>query len=77
MRPQDRINEHQDLQTIVTSPVIRRILGERKIFLQKKANEYIRTQDWIKAYGFLAQFDDINKFLQILEEKLENLKKEK
>jgi hypothetical protein len=75
----DKIRDMSDigeLQNIVNSSALRRVLNYRKEFHQKEVNRFVREQNLIQAYGSLCKYDDIDKFLEILQKKVNELKKE-
>jgi len=53
-----------------------KLLKQRKDFLQKEVNRYVREQKLVEAYGELSKLDDIDKTLQLVKSKLETLRKE-
>ncbi len=54
-----------------------KLLRQRKDYLQKEVNTKVREQNLIEAYGMLCKFDDIDKTLEIVKDKVESLRKEK
>ena len=71
------INSISELTSIISSRAYRKVLDERREYLQKEANRFIREQDWYGAYACVLKMDDLHKTLEMLEKKLEDIKKEK
>ncbi len=73
----NRIQDIGELNTILSSRAYRQVLDERRLWLQKQANQFIREQKWTEAYGAIMRMDDLAKTLEMLGKKLEEVKKEK
>jgi hypothetical protein len=73
----NRIVDIGELQSILTSHAYRQVLDERRLYLQKQANQFIREQKWTEAYGAIMRIDDLAQTLKMLEQKLEEIKKAK
>lgn len=65
-----------DLTSVVNSSALRRVLGDRKEYLQKEVNRFVREQNLIQAFGALMRLDDIEKMYLVIEDKIAELKKE-
>ena len=77
MREQDNTFLISELTTIYNSQALRQIMSERKIHHQQKANEYVRAGDLTKAAVAVGKLDDIDKFYDVLQMKITNLKGDK
>lgn len=75
--PENIIREIGELQGIVSSKLLREVIGLHKDYLQEKINTFVRTQKFTEAYGELCKFDDVDKIIKLLELRIEELKKEK
>lgn len=75
-QPQDKILAIGELKTLINSQVLRRILQQRKQYWQQKVNEYVRAQNLISAYGAVSRIDDIDKFVDVLQQEYEKITKE-
>ncbi len=74
---EDKIQDISELNHIISSRAYRRVLDERRDWLQKEANVCIRKQDWYGAFSAIARMDDLWTTLRMLEKSLEDLKKGK
>ena len=77
MRESSRIVDIGELTSIINSRAYRQVLDERREHLQKEANIFIRQQKWMEAFGAILRMDDLAKTLEMLQRKLEDIKKEK
>ena len=71
------INSISELTSIINSRAYRKVLDERKDYLQKEANSFIRQQKWTEAFGAVIRMDDLGQTLKMLEKELADIKKEK
>ena len=71
----NKILEIGEIKSILSSRALSKVLQTRKEYLQKKVNEFVRGQEWTKAYGELCKFDDIDQMMEILKMRLEELQK--
>ena len=70
--PKSELNE---LNTIINSPALYRILDKHKQFLQKEINRFLRDQDNLRAFGTLCKFDDIDRILRLVKNEITEIKK--
>ena len=63
-----------ELNTIVNSPALRRIIAEHQELLQEKINKFVREQNIISAYGELCKLDDSNKLIKTITQKIAQIK---
>ncbi|GAF81027.1 unnamed protein product [marine sediment metagenome] len=77
MHQKDKVFQIGELRTIISSQVLRRILSQRKGYLQTRVNMYVREQNLASAYGTLCKLDDVDKFVDIIQAEYEKLTKEK
>jgi len=66
-----------ELSDVVNSRAVRMVLEERKVTLQKEVNACVRKQDWYSAFGAVAKLDDVEKFILMCQNRLDELKNEK
>ena len=52
------------------------MLIERKKYLQKQVNDFVRSNDTRQAFGALSKLDDMDKLLSVVSLRIEKLKKE-
>jgi hypothetical protein len=71
------IDTIQELRSIVQSTAFRAVLAERREYFQKEVNRFVGDQDWMNAYASLKRFEDTNKLIEILEQKIAQAKGEK
>lgn len=80
MANKEGFEEYSELVSLGTSSGWRKyiaILERRKEFLQKEINRFVREQKLFEAYGTLSKMDDLNKIVNSLSQKVEELKGEK
>jgi len=77
MRENDKLQDVGELTSIINSRAYRKVLDERRDWLQKEANAFIRQQKWTEAYGAILRMDDLGKTLEMLQKKLDRIKEEK
>jgi hypothetical protein len=77
MRKNDSFQSISELTSIITSRAYREVLEERRNWLQKEANNFIRQQKWTEAFGAVMRMDDLAKTLEMLQRKLDEIKREK
>jgi len=73
----NEMEERSELLTISTSRAFQRILYTHKIFLQEEVNKFVRSQNLIEAYSVVKKMDDLDKIMTLVNQRLEDLKKEK
>ncbi len=71
----DKIILIGELENILHSKAFYLVLEERKSSLQNEVNSYIKQQDWFNAYATVAKIGDLYKTREMLQKKLEDLKK--
>jgi len=74
------ITELDELNILVTSENWRqylKLLKKHSEYLQKEVNRFVREQNLICAYGALAKFDDAVKTIEIVYNRLQELRGEK
>lgn len=76
MAKSDTHREVAELTSILQSKAFRQVLSDRKGYLQKEVNKYVRQQEWTEAFGALSKLDDLDKLMDILTKRTEDLKKE-
>ncbi len=72
------IIELDELTTLVTSvnwAQYLKLLKGRKEFLQKEVNRFVRGKDLMEAFGALSKLEDIDKTIDILKKRIEELRK--
>ncbi len=72
------LSEKEKWEDIISSPdwvVFRKYLESHCIFLQKEANDHLREQRNVEAYGSLRAMDDAKKMLESVRIRLVNLNK--
>jgi len=74
---QAKIIEIGELTSFLQSQSIRRLLQERRIYLQKRVNEFVDAKDLYSAYGELCKLKDIGMMMDRFQNRLEKLRKEK
>lgn len=65
-----------DLQRLVDSKALSDFLDERKEIAQGEVNRFVREQNLMSAFGAWTRMNDIDKFRELLKEKIEVLTKE-
>ncbi len=71
-----QIIEIGELTSFVQSKAVHRIMLERKIFLQKKMNSFVKEKNLYDAYAILGKLNDIDALMKKAQERLEELRKE-
>jgi len=77
MKDSSKLQDIGELTSIINSRAYRKVLDERRNWLQNEANSFIRQQKWTEAFGAILRMDDLAKTLEMLQRKLEEIKKEK
>jgi len=72
----DNHREIAELTDILQSKALRQVLSDRKGYLQNEVNKYVRQQEWTEAFGALSKLDDLDKLMDIVTKRAEDLKKE-
>lgn len=67
--------ELNELNTIVNSSALLRILNKHKVYLQGKVNSSVREQKWIEAYAYLGRMEDFDKILDLIKQEISNIEK--
>jgi hypothetical protein len=65
---QSVIDELHDLNIVLQSPVLKKILADRKHFIRREIEEAILNQDWYNAYAGVKRLKDIDKLLDLAQE---------
>lgn len=76
MANSDNHREIAELTDILQSKALRQVLSDRKGYLQNEVNKYVRQQEWTEAFGALSKLDDLDKLMDIVTKRAEDLKKE-
>jgi hypothetical protein len=74
------LSEIQAWENIIHSEdwiVFRRLLKDHSDWLQKEANDYIRSQKHTEAFGSLRAMDDCQKILNLVTKRISDLKNKK
>jgi len=77
MSKHDKTGIIGELTAITTSKSFYLLIEERKNFLQKEVNKFIRAQDWYNAYATVAKIDDLFKLFELAQQRLKKLQTEK
>ena len=70
---------HRELSELVgvnESKAYRRILEQRKAFLQNEVNKFVRQQLIIEAYAAVKRLDDIDKGMEAVNKRIFDIRKE-
>lgn len=71
----ENIGEMGELLSISKSRVLRMIIAIHKEHLQGEVNKFVRAQNLIEAYAASRCLIDIDKFMGLIEQRIEQLKK--
>jgi hypothetical protein len=66
-----------ELEQIRQSSIFKSVLSEYKERLQKEANSLIRQQRFTEAYGEVQKFDCLDTIFKHIDNKIEQIEKEK
>lgn len=67
--------EIAELTSILNSKLFLNLLNEHKKHWQETANENIRQQKLIEAYGAISRYDDIDKIVGLIKKRITDLTK--
>lgn len=76
MAKSETYREIMEITNVLQSKAFRQVLSDRKNYLQEAANSFVRQQQWTEAFATIAKMDDLNKTVDIMTKRLEDLKKE-
>lgn len=76
MAKSETYREIMEITNVLQSKAFRQVLSDRKHYLQDLANSFVRQQEWTEAFAAIAKMDDLNKTVDIMNKRLEDLKKE-
>jgi len=65
-----------ELISLLHSKSFLALLEERKNFLQGEVNKFVRAKDLIEAYGALMRKEDVDKTVEMMTKRLQELQKE-
>jgi predicted house-cleaning noncanonical NTP pyrophosphatase (MazG superfamily) len=68
--------ELTELVNVSESRAFQQFLDERKQRLQEEVNKFVKQQDMIEAYGALSKLNDIVKTMDMLKQRIFDLRKE-
>ena len=72
----DNHRELSELTSISESQAFRRFLQERAVSLQEEVNKQVKARDIIEAYSALGKLRDIQKLMDMLKQRIFELRKE-
>jgi len=71
---QEQYSDIGELTAISKSSAFRKVLENRKVYLQTQVNKFVEEQNLIEAYAALKKMQDIDKLVEIINKTIADLK---